>query len=166
MLHDAFQSLAFTILAYQELGWQMALKVWFALFCFFSLIIDFFFLSYFTTYLNDIPQTKETVCSHCRGWGHRWDGWMTLLTFLSDTDRTSIYLLIEDVEQMSCLLKRTAANGFLNGTFIWKCEKGNPMSAYEKRSHFDSRVKFWEESWELGVWMVNMKLQQQAISLA
>lgn len=34
-----------------------------------------------------------------------------LLTFLSDTDCTSIYLLIEDVEQMLCSLKRTTMDG-------------------------------------------------------
>lgn len=40
-------------------------------------------------------------------------GWLNdLSTFLSDNDPTSIYLLIEDVEQMSCSLKRTAVDGF------------------------------------------------------
>ena len=69
-------------------------------------------------------------------------GWLNdLLTSLSDTDRTSIYLLIEDVEQMSCSLKWTTVDGFVklhNHLDIW--EKGNPLSSSEKGSYFDLKA--------------------------
>lgn len=136
MLHDAFQSLAFTILAYQELGWQMAFKVWFALFCFVFLVwLLIFFFSFFTTYLNDIPhrKTRNGVFTISRGWGCRWDGWMTSWPFwVTLTTHLSICLLIEDVEQMSCLLKRTT----VDGTFIWKYEKRKSLKCNRKGSYF------------------------------
>lgn len=107
MLHDAFQSLAFTILADQERGWQMALTVWFAFSLFFSLIIDFISLSpFFTTYLNDIRHRTINCVLTLQRLGKQMGLLNDLLTFLSDTDHTSTYLLMEDVEQMSCLLKR------------------------------------------------------------
>lgn len=59
-----------------------------------------------------------------------------LLTFLSDTDRASIYLLIEDAEQMCSLWMAF----FLNNTFIGKSEKGNPCKAKTKGIVFSFKL--------------------------
>lgn len=107
MLHDAFQSLAFYNISLLRAWLTNGIESLICPFLFFSLIIDFFFsLSFFTTYLNDIChiRNRNSVLTLSRLGTQM--GWLNdLLTSLSDTDRTSIYLLIEDVEQMSCSLK-------------------------------------------------------------
>lgn len=104
------------------------------LFCFLVWLLIFFF-SFFTTYLNDIPhrKTRNGVFTISRGWGCRWDGWMTSWPFwVTLTTHLSICLLIEDVEQMLCLLKRT----IVDGTFIWKYEKRKSLKCNRKGSYF------------------------------
>lgn len=83
---------------------------------FFSLIIDFFSLFFFTIYLNYIPHRKRNGVLTLKRLGTQM-GWLNdLLTFLSDTDSTCNYLLIADVEQMSYLLKWNTGDGFFKQT--------------------------------------------------
>lgn len=65
---------------------------------FFIVWLLIFFLSFFFYDLNDTPhRKKETMGSQYRGWGRRWDGWMTFWPFFEVTPTTQL----ENVVQMS-----------------------------------------------------------------